>query len=140
MKILSLYTHYPSSASIIVDNKIVAATHEERFTRVKNEIIFPVNAIKYCLKEAGLKSSDLDFVALASFMSPFDDTITRKNKWTVSDYLKEQNKIWKPFLIDKTHKKKKSVIDVFPEKIDFNMYPKQYWKKNYKKKILIKNI
>ena len=134
MKILSLYTHYPSSASIIVDNKIVAATHEERFTRVKNEIIFPVNAIRYCLKEAGLKPSDLDFVALASFMSPFDDTITRKNKWTVSDYLKEQNKIWKPFLIENKHKKKKSVIDVFPEKIDFNMYPKQYWKNNYKKK------
>ena len=108
MKILSLYTHYPSSASIIVDNKIVAATHEERFTRVKNEIIFPVNAIRYCLKEAGLKPSDLDFVALASFMSPFDDTITRKNKWTVSDYLKEQNKIWKPFLIENKHKKKKS--------------------------------
>ena len=35
MKILSLYTHYPSSASLIIDDKIVAATHEERFTRIK---------------------------------------------------------------------------------------------------------
>ena len=95
MKILSLYTHYPSSASIIINNKIVAATHEERFTRIKNEIVFPINAIKYCLKEAKLKPSELDYVALASFISPFDDTITRKNQWTVNDYLKEQNKIWK---------------------------------------------
>ena len=134
MKILSLYTHYPSSASIIVDNKIVAATHEERFTRVKNEIIFPINAIKYCLKEAKLKASDLDYVALASFISPFDDTITRKNQWTVSDYLKEQNEIWKPYLIEKIHKIKKSPVEIFPEKINFNMYPKKYWKKNYRKK------
>ena len=44
MKILLTYTHYPSSASIIIDNKIVAATHEERFTR-KNEIIFPINLL-----------------------------------------------------------------------------------------------
>ena len=106
---------------------------------MKNEIIFPIKAIEYCLKEANIKSSELDYVALASFISPFDDTITRKNKWTVSDYLKEQNKIWKPFLIENKHKKKKSVIDIFPEKIDFNMYPKQYWKNNYKTKILIKN-
>ena len=28
MKILSLYTHYSSSVSIIIDDKIVAATHK----------------------------------------------------------------------------------------------------------------
>ena len=134
MKILSLYTHYPSSASIIIDNKIVAATHEERFTRIKNEIIFPINSIKYCLKEANIKTSELDYIAVASFISPFEDTITRKNQWTVKDYLKEQNLIWKPYLIDKTDKNKKSLIDVFFKKINFNMYPKNYWKNNYKKK------
>ncbi len=134
MKILSLYTHYPSSASIIIDNKVIAATHEERFTRVKNEIIFPEKAIQYCLKKARIKSSELDYVALASFISPFDDTLTRKNKWTVQDYLKEQNEIWKPYLIEKKHKIKKSPIEIFPEKIDFKMYPENYWKKNYKKK------
>ena len=80
MKILSLYTHYPSSASIIIDNKIVAATHEERFTRIKNEIIFPINSIKYCLKEANIKTTELDYIAVASFISPFEDTITRKNQ------------------------------------------------------------
>ena len=104
MKILSLYTHYPSSASLIINNKLVAATHEERFTRVKNEIIFPSNAIKYCLRKAGINAKDLDYVALASFISPFDDTLTRKNTWSVKDYLKEQNKIWKPYLVDKIHK------------------------------------
>ena len=134
MKILSLYTHYPSSASIIIDNKIIAATHEERFTRVKNEIVFPEKSIEFCLKKAKIKSTELDYVALASFISPFDDTITRKNKWTVQDYLKEQNKIWKPFLVDKKHKFKKSPIEIFPEKIDFKMYPQNYWKNNYKKK------
>ena len=52
----------------------------------------------------------------------------------MQDYLKEQNKIWKPYLVDKKHKFKKSPIEIFPEKIDFKMYPQNYWRNNYKKK------
>ena len=64
----------------------------------------------------------------------FDDTIVRKSQWKVEDYLKEQQIRWKPFLIDKTDKKQKSLLQVFPEKIDLNLYPKNYWRRNYLKK------
>ena len=50
----------------------------------------------------------------------------------MSDYLIEQKKIWKPFLIDKTTKKLKSLLEAFPKKIDFKQYPETYWKKNYR--------
>ena len=101
MKILSLYTSLPSSVAIIDDNRLIAAVNEERFTRIKNDESFPVNSINYCLKEAGIKPKDLDGVALASFISPFDDNLVRKSKWSVNDYLQEQKLRWKPYLVDK---------------------------------------
>ena len=77
-------------------------------------------------KKAGIKAKDLDGVALASFISPFDAALVRKSQWSVSDYLIEQKKIWKPFLIDKTTKKLKSLLEAFPKKIDFKQYPETY--------------
>src|SRR5262249_23720271 len=41
---------------------IVAAAQEERFTRKKHDYSFPVHAIEYCLNEAGLRPSQLDYV------------------------------------------------------------------------------
>lgn len=59
---LSAYYH-DSAAAILVDGKIIAAAHEERFTREKHTSEFPHNAAKYCLDEAGLKVRDLDCIA-----------------------------------------------------------------------------
>ena len=132
MKILSLYTSLPSSVAIIDDNKLVAAVNEERFTRIKNDESFPINSINYCLKEAGIKAKDLDGVALASFISPFDDNLVKKSQWTINDYLNEQKFRWKPYLVEKKIKSPKSLLEVFPEKVDLNQYPEEYWKNNYK--------
>jgi len=46
----------------VVDNEIIAAVQEERFTRKKNTPNFPINSIKYCLEETGLKIEELDAV------------------------------------------------------------------------------
>ena len=46
-----------------MDGEIVAAAQEERFTRKKHDPGFPAHAIAYCLKEAGLKPDQLDYVA-----------------------------------------------------------------------------
>lgn len=54
--------YHNSAASIIRDGQIVAATEEERFTRVKNDRRFPNQAINYCLEEAGMDASDLSAV------------------------------------------------------------------------------
>ena len=121
----------PSSVSIYCDGKIVAATHEERFTRKKNDEVFPRESIKYCLKETRIKAEDLDGIAIASFISPFDEIIVRKSQWNVEDYIQEQYQRWKPYLID-GEKKLKFLTDIFPDKIDLDMYPSEYWKKNYK--------
>ena len=132
MKILSIYSSLPSTVSLIVDNKIVSAVNEERFTRKKNDEVFPRQAIDYCLSNSNLTGKDLDAVAVASFISPFDDNLVQKSTWTVNDYVKEQELRWKPFLVDKTDKKLKSLLEIFPEKILLDQYPKKYWKNMFK--------
>ena len=63
MKILGISCYYhDSAAAIIVDNQIIAAVQEERFTRVKHTPIFPSNSIKYCLEETGLEINELDAI------------------------------------------------------------------------------
>ncbi len=59
---ISAYYH-DSAAALIVDGEIVAAAHEERFTRKKQDSDFPVNAVNYVLDEAGLQLSDITAVA-----------------------------------------------------------------------------
>ena len=54
--------YHDSAAVLIVDGKIVAAAQEERFTRTKHDASFPACAIEYCLREAGITASDLDYV------------------------------------------------------------------------------
>jgi carbamoyltransferase len=45
-----------------VDGEIVAAAQEERFSRVKHDAGFPQGAVDYCLHEAGLDRSRIDYV------------------------------------------------------------------------------
>ena len=56
--------HGNASAAIVCDGRLVAAVEEERFNRVKYAAGFPAQAIRYCLKEAGLKLSEVDHVAV----------------------------------------------------------------------------
>lgn len=65
MIILGINAHHAdSSAAIFVDGKLVAATEEERFTRVKHWAGFPEKAILFCLKEAGIGFEDVDHWAI----------------------------------------------------------------------------
>lgn len=54
--------YHDAAATIIIDGKIIAAAQEERFTRKKHTPDFPVNAIQYCLTEAGLTIDELDAI------------------------------------------------------------------------------
>ncbi|MBP7509248.1 MAG: carbamoyltransferase [Prolixibacteraceae bacterium] len=63
MKILGISAFYhDSAAALIIDGKIIAAAQEERFSRIKQDASFPVNAVRYCLEEASLKIDDLDSI------------------------------------------------------------------------------
>jgi carbamoyltransferase len=64
MIVLGISAYYHDSAAALVrDGVIVAASQEERFTRKKHDASFPVHAIQYALKEAGISIADVDYVA-----------------------------------------------------------------------------
>src|SRR5439155_23285984 len=58
---LSAFYH-DSAAALVADGKVVAAAQEERFTRIKHDHNFPSHSIDSCLKEAGLRPEQIDYV------------------------------------------------------------------------------
>jgi carbamoyltransferase len=56
--------HADASAAILVDGKLVAATEEERFTRIKHWAGFPHQAISFCLQEANVTLDQVDYISI----------------------------------------------------------------------------
>jgi carbamoyltransferase len=54
--------YHDAAAAVVVDGEVVAACQQERYSRVKNDEDFPVQAIEACLEQAGLPVEDLDWV------------------------------------------------------------------------------
>ncbi len=70
MYILGISAFYHDSAACLIQNgNILAAAQEERFTRVKHDNRFPINAIKYCLEENDISSSQIEYVVF--YEKPF---------------------------------------------------------------------
>lgn len=70
MIILGISAFYHDSAAAIINGEhILAAAQEERFTRIKHDSAFPINAVNYCLQAAGLSLQDVDNVVF--FEKPF---------------------------------------------------------------------
>ena len=52
--------YHDSAACIAVNNRVIAAVEEERFTGIKHDSSFPVNSINWCLNEAGVDIYNVD--------------------------------------------------------------------------------
>jgi carbamoyltransferase len=64
MEILGISAFYHDSAACLVrDGRIVAAAQEERFSRKKHDPGFPRHAVRYCLREGGVRLQDVRYVA-----------------------------------------------------------------------------
>ena len=61
--------YHDSAAALVVDGTIVAAAHEERFTRVKGDASMPEHAIDFVLSRSGLGPDSL--AAVVYYESPF---------------------------------------------------------------------
>ena len=61
--ILGISAYYHDSAAAIIKNgTVLAASQQERYSRKKHDARFPVDAIIFCLKVAGIKLEELDAV------------------------------------------------------------------------------
>ena len=68
MKILGINHSNDAAAALVVDGRVVAASQEERFSRLKHDASFPDRAIDFCLKTQGIALGDLD--AVGFFWNP----------------------------------------------------------------------
>lgn len=106
---ISCYYH-DAAAAIIKDGMLIAAAQEERFTRKKHDNNFPINAVNYCLGEAGISSKQVDYVGfydkpllkferiLSTYIATFPKSLPSFLK-AMPLWIKE--KIWIGFLIKK---------------------------------------
>jgi len=109
VKILGLSCFYhDSAAALLVDGKLVAAAHEERFTRIRHDPALPEEAVRYCLEEAGISIEDIDYVVfydkpfvkferiLMTYIATFPKSLRSFTK-SIPVWLKE--KLWVPNVI-----------------------------------------
>jgi carbamoyltransferase len=70
MNILGISCYYhDAAAAILQDGMLIAASEEERFSRIKHDFSFPHHAIQFCLESAGLQAGDVDYVVF--YEKPF---------------------------------------------------------------------
>jgi carbamoyltransferase len=61
--------YHDAAAALLRDGKLVAAAHEERFTRKRHDPDVPKHAVDYCLEAAGITIEDVDY--LVFYDKPF---------------------------------------------------------------------
>ena len=64
MLTLGLSNMRDAAAALVENGRVIAAAEEERFVRVKHVTALPVQAIRYCLRAAGVRLCDVDAVAV----------------------------------------------------------------------------
>src|SRR5467141_2628235 len=57
--------HGDAAAAIIRDGVLVAAVEEERFNRIKHCAGFPAEAVRYCLRAAGVGIEEVEHVGIS---------------------------------------------------------------------------
>ncbi|QPJ65308.1 MAG: carbamoyl transferase [Candidatus Nitrohelix vancouverensis] len=95
------FGEHDSAACLVRDGEIIAATEEERYTRIKYDSSFPVHSIEFCLRKGGLKISDIDLVCYS---------------WLKSDY--------------QLHKKLIHMLKYFPQSLKLLKYRDAVSRKN----------
>jgi carbamoyltransferase len=63
------FFYHESAACIIKDGEIIAASAEERFSRIKHDASFPTQAVAFCLNEARIVNEQVDYVVF--YEKPF---------------------------------------------------------------------
>ncbi|MBI4055262.1 MAG: hypothetical protein HY402_03925 [Elusimicrobia bacterium] len=82
--------YHDSAAALLKDGELLAACQEERFTRRKHDHDFPKNAVRFCLKTAGIAAQDLNYVVF--YEKPF-----RKFERILATFLKTAPRSWRSF-------------------------------------------
>src|SRR5271169_1111450 len=62
-----------AAAALVIDGKLVAAAEQERFCGKKHTGDFPIDAIRFCLDQAGISIDDVDEIAHGFNFAPYSE-------------------------------------------------------------------
>ena len=121
MKILSITLEKCSGCAVLIDDKIVFSTSEERYSRIKSDSSFPRNSINDALSFLGLRGTDFDKVIICgnrlSLLAPL---MNEYSTFSVNDQIRAMEEYWYPNLV---LGKNKSFLEVFKDKINLEQFP-----------------
>ena len=121
MKILAITLEKCSGCAILIDDKIIFSTSEERYSRIKSDSSFPRNSINAALSFSGLKGTDFDNVIICgnklNLLVPLMDEYST---FSVDDQTRAMEEYWYPNLV---LGKNKSFLEVFKDKINLEQFP-----------------
>ena len=121
MKILSITLEKCSGCALLIDNEIVFATSEERYSRIKSDSSFPKQSILHALKFAKIEGNDLYQVIICGNMLSLIPSLTNEySTLDVDEQLKLMKDYWYPTLVEK---KSISFLELIRDKINLDQYP-----------------
>lgn len=120
MIILGIADSHESHACLLVNGQLVSAIAEERLSRLKTDSSYPRKAINKIIKDSGIKANQIDLVVFAGKDNlPHLKVLREAALFSVADWIKLQDKFWKPKLY---HKKK------LDETYRFNLFEEKFKK------------
>ena len=121
MKILSITLEKCSGCAVLIDDKIVFSTSEERYSRIKSDSSFPKNSINNALLFSGLKGTDFDKIIICgNKLSVLAPLMNEYSTFSVDDQIRAMEEYWYPNLV---LGKNKSFLEVFKDKINLEQFP-----------------
>ncbi len=121
MKILSITLEKCSGCAVLIDDKIVFSTSEERYSRIKSDSSFPKNSINDALSFTGLKGTDFDQIIICgNKLSVLAPLMNEYSTFSVDDQIRAMEEYWYPNLV---LGKNKSFLEVFKDKINLEQFP-----------------
>ena len=105
----------------MINGKIVFSSSEERYSRIKSDSLFPINAIKDALRSFNLKGKNLDRVLICSNeVTLYASLVNLYSLLSVEDQLMMMKRYWEPKLVQN---KKVSFLYFLQNYIQRNRFP-----------------
>jgi carbamoyltransferase len=112
MNILGIWDGHDAGAAILAGGELVTAINEERLTRRKLEIGFPLRSIETCLTAASLEPGQVDAVAAST--TDVAKTLGRLVPWTRERYYRVRRRKAKPGLASLLTRDAKYALTTWP--------------------------
>lgn len=102
MIILGIASEHCSAAALMIDGRIVGMIQEERLSKRKNQVAFPLQAIRRLVaRHLAGNFSHVDRVVFGGRESdPYYAALDRFSDFSVADHVREQHELWHPHFYD----------------------------------------